>query len=254
MAQLGQSAILSEFIRLNESIIVGDYSSNDKKVQQLRDIWSSRFKQISLETLPLNRICLDLENVNWNRLIELIVAKLGSDAVQEINIPRNVKSKLRAPKKPRKTPTTSETIMSASIELQKSKYAPTVATRVMTPTLSTITNTVFTHDCSDEDFIPNNLEEEKSDTDLEDSDEEMAYSQTSSDNNIPNVEKPTIEHFNDDMSLDWTQNQSPPIHFNFQHLNSSPHITPSRTPSLRMYVSDPPQPGSDPTYTQHSHQ
>ncbi|GAA5802402.1 hypothetical protein HPULCUR_007867 [Helicostylum pulchrum] len=27
----------------------------------------------------------DLENVNWNRLIELIVAKLDSDAVQEIN-------------------------------------------------------------------------------------------------------------------------------------------------------------------------
>ncbi|KAI9260430.1 hypothetical protein EDC94DRAFT_694816 [Helicostylum pulchrum] len=57
------------------------------------------------------------------------------------------------------------------------------------------------------------------------------------------------------MILDWTQEQFPPItatNHNFRHLEASPHITPSRTTSLRVFVSEPSQIRTDPTNPPHS--
>lgn len=157
--------------------------------------------------------------------------------------PRNAKSKLRPPKKARKTPSIdNEMVINPSVELLKSKYAPNKSNQDTQDVPSTILDIEFPSDNDDEEYHPDKMSDEGSDFDMED---RLPPTNTTFDN----AEQLALERYSDDMNVDWSQTPEPsaPLSDNsFQHLLNSPSITPSRTQSLRLFVSDPLPSGTDP--------
>ncbi|GAA5802008.1 hypothetical protein HPULCUR_007468 [Helicostylum pulchrum] len=151
--------------------------------------------------------------------------------------PRSSKStKARTLKKPRKT-LANEQVQDASSELMKSKYASTPAPSISTSSISqldfTIANTSFLHDKEYGDYVP------PADSEAEYSgDEEME--DTINSNNI--LDESRVEDLNsmqiDEFNLTQTRLDTTfDNQFNFDHLTKLPSITPSKTPSLRIFVS-----------------
>ncbi|GAA5809817.1 hypothetical protein MFLAVUS_003232 [Mucor flavus] len=137
---------------------------------------------------------------------------------------------------PRKTPA-NEQVQDASSELTKPKYAPTPAPSTSTSSTSqqefTISNTKFLHDKEGGDYVP------PADSEAEYSGDEKMEDMANS-NNI--LDESRVEDPNSMQIDEFNLTQTPPDttfdnQFNFDRLTKSPSITPSRTPSLRTFVS-----------------
>jgi hypothetical protein len=165
--------------------------------------------------------------------------------------PRSLRVKVKSHKKPRKTARTTNENDSMDIpaneELMKSKHAPKPTMEIQQQEeksnhdgdiIAFGAAEVASTDDEDGEYYPDNGEC------IESSDEEMAEQLSIASNEVDDLQSSEMDINTTELEgyLQWSQEQpqSRIDNDNFQHLSQSPHITPSRTRSIRSFVSSGP--------------